>query len=102
MEQPMPEPRQHRVTLYSGKSADDRSILEAVVTVAGDLVLEGHDIGPKVEQFVGDSDFEYWQTVKAPNVPMVLLQLIKDRFKTRSEFDAWLTEKGIPSGFISF
>jgi len=77
-------------------------MLAAVVTAAGDLVFEGQDIGPGVEKFFGDSDYEYWHTVKAEHVPVVLLQLIKDRFHTHAEFAAWLEQKGIPSELTSF
>jgi len=98
----MPEPREHRVTIYDRTSEGDRNILRAVVTVAGDLELEGQDIGPGVEKIFGDSDYEYWHTVNAEYVPLVLLQLIKDRFQTRAEFAAWLEQKDIPSELTSF
>jgi len=66
----MPEPREHRVTIYDRASGGDRNMLAAVVTAAGDLVFEGQDIGPGVEKFFGDSDYEYWHTVKAEHVPV--------------------------------
>jgi hypothetical protein len=98
----MAERGEHRVTIYDRTGGEDRNILEAVVTLGGDLVLEGQDIGPGVEKFFGDSDYEYWETIKAEQVPLVLLQLIKDRFQTHAEFAAWLKAKGIPSEFTSF
>ena len=49
-----------------------------------------------------DSDYEFWDNFKAEHVPLVLLQLIKDRFKTHAEFAAWLKQKGIPSEFTSY
>jgi hypothetical protein len=98
----MPEPGAHRVTIYDRTSEGDRNILKAVVTVAGDLELQGQDIGPGVERIFGDSDYEYWHKVTAEHVPLVLLQLIKDRFKTHAEFAAWLEQKGIPSELTSY
>jgi hypothetical protein len=96
------KPGEQRLTIYDATAEGDRNILEAVVTVAGDLVLEGQDIGPGAEKIFGDSDFEYWQTVEAAQVPRVLLELIKDRFQTHAEIVAWLEQKGIPSELRSY
>ncbi len=98
----MAEPGEHRVTIYNRTGGGDHNTLEAVVKAAGDLVLEGYDIGPGVEEFFGDSDYEYWHTVKAEHVPLVLLQLIQDRFQTHAEFAEWLKQKGIPSELTSY
>ena len=69
----MAEAGEHRVTIYYRMGRGDRNILEAVVTAAGDLVLEGQDIGPGVERIFRDSDYEYWHTVKAEHVLRVLI-----------------------------
>jgi len=76
--------------------------LSAEIQDTGVLVLSGYDCGPSVEKFFGDFDYEYWLTVKAENVPSVLLNLIKDSFKSNVEFKKWLKDKGIPFDFKSF
>jgi hypothetical protein len=91
-----------RITIYDKETDTSHSILEAYITEEGNLVLEGYDIGDFVEKYWGDSDYEYWLTVKSENVPAVLLWLIKERFKTDSDFRDWLKEKEIPSQFDSW
>jgi hypothetical protein len=99
----MPQSAEHRMSIYDDRPADKSHYeLTAIVKETGDLVLEGYDIGPTVEKCKGDIDYEYWRTVKAEHVPLVLLHLIKDRFKDESEFRVWLEEKGIPSIFTSY
>jgi len=98
----MAEPGEHRLTIFDVQSGEEHNILEAVVNPSGDLLLEGCDAGPLAEKFLGDWDYEYWRVVKAPQVPLVLLHLIKDRFHKESEFASWLQEKGIPSEFSSY
>ena len=99
----MPQSAEHRMSIYDDRIGDKAHYeLTAIVKDTGDLVLEGYDIGPTVEKCKGDIDYEYWRTVKAEHVPLVLLHLIKDRFKDESEFRVWLEEKGIPSIFTSY
>ena len=35
----------------------------------GSLVIEGHDVGRAVSAAFGDSDYEYWLTIKKENKP---------------------------------
>lgn len=35
----------------------------------GSLVIEGHDVGRAVSAAFGDSDYEYWLTIKRENKP---------------------------------
>ncbi len=98
----------NHLTLYDrhcGKN--EHQVLEIKVDEEGDLVFEGYDIGDSVEEYWGDSDYEYWLTVKADQLPGVLLHLIKECFEKKiftndSEFREWLTKKGIPSEFQSW
>jgi hypothetical protein len=87
------------VVLRDERNGADSSFLRASIESSGDLVLEGHDMGPTVEQAWSQDEYEYWRRVQSSLVPKVLLELIKDRFKTDAEFDEWLKEKGIPSEF---
>lgn len=56
-----------RVTLYEFKSDRISIHIEARIE-AGDLVIEGYDIGKTVEESWGDSDYEYSTTVKKENI----------------------------------
>jgi hypothetical protein len=97
-----------KITIYDrhlGKN--DHQILEIYIDETGNLVFEGYDIGDAVERYWGDSDYEYWLTIKTEHLPTVLLSLIKEcfdhnLFKNDSEFRSWLDKNGIPSEFQSW
>ena len=85
--------------------------LDAKINDQEDLVLEGQDLGPRVEEYWGDSDYEYWVVVPKAYKDTVLLWLLKERFaegtppaafKSDSEFSEWLKAKGIPYEFSSY
>lgn len=89
----------HTVVLLEERIGEDWRFLSASVNSSGNLVLEGHDLGPTVKQFWPDDEYEYWRQVDSANVPKVLLELIKDRFKSEGEFAQWLKTKEIESEF---
>ena len=98
----MAEEPKYEATLRDQKDEKGGSWWAARVDADGDLVLEGYDHGEFVEEFWGDSDYEYVRLVKAEHVPKVLVELIRDRFRTDSEFGTWLTEKGVHNEFQSW
>jgi len=51
------------VLLYAFSSADIKVTIEAYFNEAGGLVVDGYDIGKSVEDYFGDSDYEYTLTV---------------------------------------
>jgi hypothetical protein len=90
----------NEVTIYDEKSGDnEHHLLKVILKETGDLVMEGYDCGDSVKEFWGDFDYEYWLTVKEQNVSAVLLWLIKERFKSSSEFKTWLEDKKIEFEF---
>ena len=95
--------KKYQVTLRAWKTEEgEGSFLDAYINAEGDLVLEGYDFGKSVEDFWGDDDYEFWRVVKAEDVPKVLLELIKDRFNSDTDFKNWLDSKGIKSLFDSW
>jgi hypothetical protein len=108
------------------------SRLQAGFNGAGDLVLEGYDVGSFVEEVWGDSDYEYWLTVHSEEIPRLVEELVRETgelaptaenqppfvmgvlkkffteghapvyFKNDSEFKKWLDARGIPSDFSSW
>ena len=56
------------VTLFSFTSPDIRVTVEAYFNETGGLVVDGYDIGKSVEDYFGDSDYEYMLTVPLPEV----------------------------------
>lgn len=90
----------------------------------GDLVLEGQDLSPGIEELFGRDEYEYWYTVKAANVPTLLAslnasstnatnldaiaELLRDRFvrthgiSTSTAFKAWCKDHDIPYDFANY
>ncbi len=92
-----------KIIIYDYKTKENEiHSLIAEIKENNDLVLSGYDCGQSVKEFFGDFDHEYWLTVKAENTYSVLLNLIKDRFKTDTEFREWLDEKEIQYNFYSY
>jgi hypothetical protein len=99
-----------KVLLYQYDSPEIKIIIEAYFN-EDDLVVEGYDIGKRVEECWGDSDYEYSVTVHQSEVlkiyPLLgvadgdregLLKAIAARFNTNfaySEFRNFLEKNGI-------
>jgi hypothetical protein len=98
----------NHITLYDKRFGEkEHQVLEVYLNEEGDLVFEGYDIGEIVKEYWGDSDYEYYLTIKKEHVTAVLLWLIKEcfenkRFANDSDFRNWLEEKGITSEFWSW
>jgi hypothetical protein len=88
-------PVMETVLLYSFTSPDIRVTIEAYFNEAGGLVVDGYDIGKSVEDYFGDSDYEYVLTVPQPEVvklytlfllypndPSALLRHLQSQFNT--------------------
>lgn len=97
-----------KINIYDRRSGEkEHYVLDAVIKDNGDLSLEGFDIGEFVKEYWGDSDYEYWLTIKAEHLPTLLLHLLKECFDRKiftsdSEFKEWLKEREIPSEFSSY
>ena len=83
------------ILLYSFTSSDIKITVEAYFNEAGGLVVDGYDIGKSVEDYFGDSDYEYMLTVPPPEVaklyrlfaldptdPPALLRHLQSQFNT--------------------
>jgi hypothetical protein len=93
----------NKIIIYDYKTKEnERHSLIAEIKENGDLVLSGYDCGQSVKEFFGDFDHEYWLTVKVENLSSILLNLIKDRFKSVHELREWLEKKDIQFNFHSY
>ena len=52
-----------RILLFSLKTNDIKVTVEVYFDGTGNLVIDGYDIGKKVEDYWGDSDYEYTSTI---------------------------------------
>ena len=78
------------------------SHLAARIDDKGNLRMEGQDIGRLVEKTWGQDEYEYAVTVDRLLKDTVLLNLLKERFKTTSEFMEWLKGKKLEYEFWSW
>ena len=122
----------NRTVLVAFESERVRSTLTAGFNDEGELVLEGYDIGAFVEEVWGDSDYEYWLTVRGADLPRLAGVLAAARgepepaeadrekwivatlkalfapeaaplhFRNDSEFKKWMDAHAIPSHFFSW
>jgi hypothetical protein len=81
--------------------------LEASISEAGDLVIEGQDLGDGVERAFGVREYEWTWTVRAPYLPDLLrvlgatgdvLAALAARFsgENAAELGSFLQSEGIP------
>ncbi len=85
----------HQVPLVRFDSAELRVRLDAAIDGEGNLVLEGYDHGSRVEELLGDSDYEYWLKVQAWHLGHVFDELLADLFPEPAEREAWLGRAGV-------
>ena len=64
-----------RVLLFSMDTDTIKVTIEMYFNEAGNLILEGYDIGKSVEEYWGDSDYEYSATVASEEVDKLYLLL---------------------------
>lgn len=72
------------VLLFSLTNDTIKVTVEAYFNVTGSLVIDGYDIGKKVEEYWGDSDYEYSSTV-APDEVKKLYALFQLKDGERQE-----------------
>jgi hypothetical protein len=62
-----------------GEGAQRTSVnVDLVIRDNGDMIVEGHDIGAAPQEIFGDSDYEYWLTVRSEEKGRVLEALLAE------------------------
>jgi len=103
------EPKE--VVLRDERTESDRRFLSARYKRQGDLIFEGQDLGKSVRAFWGCTEYEWTWTVKAHDIPKLMLALnakkvmtnIKRRFSgpNAARVEAFLKQNEIPYLFWS-
>ncbi|RPI06987.1 MAG: hypothetical protein EHM64_00900 [Ignavibacteriae bacterium] len=103
-----------KVILFYLERPDIKISMKIYFNEKGQLYFDGHDVGKSVEEYCGDSDYEYIYTVEPEEVnkfynllsirdgdQSALLQEIKNRFsvnKAYSLFGVFMRENNIKFG----
>ena len=103
-------------TVVLQESRDGMDLLRRSVSLdaAGDLRIEGHDVGPSVDKFFGCREYEFFRTVRAVDLPRLraalelpdaadLLDALVERYDGQGTFDLekLIESAAIPSEFWS-
>jgi hypothetical protein len=98
------------VILFSLNNDNIRITIEASFTSAGELLVEGYDVGKTVKEYWGSSDYEYSFTVspeelikvytaaQLPPEPQQLLEYLQQHFNTNtcfSDIRNWLDKNNV-------
>jgi hypothetical protein len=98
------------VVLRNERDNFDIRYLSASITKNGNLLIEGHDLGSKVKEILGFSEYEWSLTIQASEVPILLkalrtkrkvLHALKDSFSNENadNLEVFLKEHGISYEF---
>lgn len=65
----MPLFDEKRISLFEKRASHSSIFISVGLNKDGDLVLDGQELGSFIEDMYGDSDLEYFVTVKKKDVP---------------------------------
>ena len=66
---------------------NEATSIEANFDNSGNLVISGADIGPSVETYWGDIDYEYFLSVYKKDMEKLFLLLLKESFNSKEALD---------------
>ncbi len=80
-------------SLYHCVNPDITIDIDAYIDAeTGDLVIEGYDIGPRVGEAWGDSDYEYWLRIGRDDKPALYNSLSTDQHCDPVQLDGRLLD----------
>jgi len=91
-----------RIILYHEKKGDDSRTIDVCTSKNGSLTVGGYDLGPKVKEFTGRSDYEYDATVAAEDKYTLYMALKEELFDNHDAFTSWITDNDIVNIEASF
>jgi hypothetical protein len=104
-----------QVVLRDEHVGPDSRFLGASIDSNGDLMIEGHDLGPGTAPISSDGEYEWTTTIAAGDIPRLLellgapgstdiLEVLQTRFSGRHsyELERTIRDSGIKTGFWSW
>ena len=74
-------PEANSIQLFRMDGEEYRSV--DLVLKDGGLQLSAHDMGPSVERYWGDDDYEFWVEIKPHAMRQLAVALLRDRYMGR-------------------
>ena len=69
----------HSVEIARQEGTQFRSVRLAIED-DGAIKMDAQDMGPTVEEFWGDSDYEFWVRVEPAALPKLTFELLREKF----------------------
>jgi hypothetical protein len=99
-------PMENSLTIARLERPDITISIHAQLSADGGLRLEGDDVGQRVQEIWGDSDYEYWVDVPASEIGRLLLLLLKEKYdgdtEAVSKFKTFCESNGIAHSFFNW
>ncbi|QND66968.1 hypothetical protein HB777_25650 [Mesorhizobium loti] len=93
----------HSATLFLQDDVEYRKVY-LDVSSEGARIL-GHDMGPKVEKFWGDDDYEFWVDVPTEALAHLAFALLRDKYTNEEravdKFQKFCADNGVEHTFKS-
>lgn len=93
----------NKVTLFSDETPELSRSITMSLDASGALKLEGQDVGPRVKEMLGDSDYEFALSLTPENAGALCFALLQEKLSGRVDaVDALrelCKENGIESEF---
>jgi hypothetical protein len=94
------------ITIARLERPDITISIHAQLRADGGLRLEGDDVGQRVQEIWGDSDYEYWVDVPASEIGRLVLLLLKEKYdgdtEAVSKFRTFCESNGIAHSFFNW
>jgi hypothetical protein len=94
------------IAIARHESSDISISIDAHIDSDGGLRLEGNDVGSRVKELLGDSDYEYLIDVPASEIGRLLLLLLKEKYdgdtEAVSKFKTFCESNGIAHSFFNW
>ena len=104
-----------QIVLRDEDDGTDYRFLGASIDSNGNLMIEGHDLGPGTAPISSDGEYEWTTTIAADDIPRLLellgapesadiLEVLRTRFSGRQsyELERTIRDSGIKTGFWSW
>lgn len=92
----------HTIEIARREGTEFRSVRLSIED-GGTIKMEAQDIGPRVSQIWGDSDYEFWVNVAPAALPKLAFELLREKFADRLDavdaFRDWCKTHGVEHEF---